>query len=404
MTGFDYAIRTATIQDFRAVIDRFTAAMMMSNNTTDLDRDLFEPDRTLVADDAGSIVGVVQALTRTVSVPGTVVPAAHVTGVAVAPTHRRMGILSRLMRRQLAEVSEPIAILWASEPGIYERFGYQAGIYGHRYDAKLAEIRLAKAPVDGRLHELTIEQAMTEFPPILSRYQLSRPGISGRGERHWERRLADPPERRDGRMPRQLIGYRSPEGELQGYVMWRGNRRRGSDDDGTSVEVEELVAVTGAAYRALWQHVLSMDLASRLVAWHAAVDEPVRQLVGNPRGLGVRSYDALWLRIVDVAAALTQRRYACAVDVVLEVSDDILPANNRRFRLTGDQTTASCVETDAAPDLSLSVAELSGVYLAGRRLTEYAAVGKVYEHREGALAEVTTAMGWPLAPRSIEVF
>ncbi|MFD0559643.1 putative acetyltransferase [Stackebrandtia endophytica] len=404
MTGFDYAIRTATIQDFTAVINRFTTAMMVSDNTTELDRELFEPDRTLVAEDAGSIVGVAQAFTRTLSVPGTVSPAAHVTGVAVAATHRRMGILSRIMRRQLAEVPEPVAVLWASQPGIYERFGYQASVYGHRFEAKLAEIRLTKAPVEGRLCELSVEQAASELPPILKRLQLDRPGVSGRSDQLWKQRLADPPERRDGRMPRQLIGYRSPEGDLEGYVFWRGTRQRGSDDGGNTVEVEELVAATGSAYRALWQHVLTMDLATRLVSWHAAVDEPVRQLVGNPRALGVRSYDALWLRIVDVAAALAQRRYACAVDVVLEVSDDILPANNRRFRLTGDRSTASCVETGDEPDLSLSVAELSGVYLGGRRLTEYAAVGRVHEHREGALAEVTTAMGWPVAPRSIEVF
>lgn len=397
-------IRTATTDDYEGLGERFASSLLVPFHSTEAGRGIFEPDRTLVAEDGTTVTGTTRALSRTLSVPGGVVPAAHVTGVAVAATHRRRGIMTDLMRHQLSRTPEPLAVLWAIKPGIYERFGYQAAAYSHRLTADLVRIGQVAPPPPGELREVTAAEAATALPPLLDEYQRTRPGVSGRQERHWASSLADPSELREGRTARQFAVYYSVEGTPQGYVAWRGKLDFGQHGPAAEIGVEELVAVSEAAYRALWRYVLTMDLATSLVYRGAGADEAVGQLVTNPRGLGVHVSDSLWVRITDVAAALSKRRYATDVDVVLEVTDEFLPSKAGRFRLTGGPESARCVETGDAADLSMSIGELSGAYLGGRRLSEFAAVGKVVEHRPGTLAAATAAFGWVVAPTAIEVF
>src|SRR5690606_513793 len=113
--------------------------------------------RTLVVTDGAALVGVAGAFTRDMTVPGAVVPAAHVTMVGVAPTHRRRGLLRRLMHRQLREVyearREPFAVLWASEGRIYQRFGYGLATTKLSLEIDTTEVRLAEPEgyMSGRL-------------------------------------------------------------------------------------------------------------------------------------------------------------------------------------------------------------------------------------------------------------
>ena len=134
------------------------------------------------------------------------------------------------------------------------------------------------------------------------------------------------------------------------------------------------------------------------------MDEPLLQLVTTPAALSRRVGESLWLRVTDVARALEMRRYAAAVDLVIEVTDDVIPANAGRYRLTADGTTARCARTDDPADLTIPVRELGAAYLGGRQLAEFAATGRVVEHTPGALTTATTAFSWPTHPASIEVF
>lgn len=198
--------------------------------------------------------------------------------------------------------------------------------------------------------------------------------------------------------------HRDEAGTVDGYALWRGKLNWGPTGPANEVLVEELVAPEPAAYRALWQHLLTMDLSATLNYSHAAVDEPLQQLVTYPTALERRLGESLWLRVTDVPRALRQRRYAVPLDVVLEVTDHLIESNTGRFRLTTDESAVTCERTDDAADLSLSVTELAGAYLGGRPLTEFAATGRVTEHTAGALNRTATAFGWPVAPVSIEVF
>ncbi|GAB2652986.1 GNAT family N-acetyltransferase [Kribbella swartbergensis] len=405
MTGID--IRTAVAEDYEAFYALFGGAMMFDMGADELGRQLFEPDRALVAVDGDQLVGTAKALTRDLSVPGAVVPAAHVTAVGVRPTHRRRGILSTLMQRQLTGVPEAIAVLWASEPGIYGRFGYGAAAWGMSYEIDLHRIGPpAVRTRPGELTELTPDEAAKELAPLLRSLQERRPGVSGRSELGWQKRLQDKPEDRGGKTARRILVHRDETGSIDGYALWRGKLHWGPTGPANEVSLEELVALDPAAYQALWHHLLTMDLAATLEFGHAAVDEPLQHLVTTPTALGRRMNESLWLRVTDVARALSDRRYAVPVDLVLEVTDDLIPANSGRYRLTADgpSAPARCERTEDLADLTLSVTDLGAAYLGGRPLAEFAATGRITEHTPGILTTATAAFHWPIQPASIEVF
>jgi predicted acetyltransferase len=401
----DFEVRTAEAGEFDAVRAVFSAAMMFEVTPDDLAQQLFEPERTLVAVDGGEFIGTTLALTRNLSVPGAVVPAAHVTGVGVRATHRRRGVLSQLMGRQLREVPEAIAVLWASEPAIYGRFGYGAAAWGTAYEVDLHRVGPPIGPIrPGELGELTADDALKELPPILGLLQQVRPGVSDRSELRWQKHLEDKPDDRGGRTALRIVVHRDETGSVDGYALWRGKMVWNPTGPAYEVHVEELVAPEPTAYRVLWQHLLTMDLSATLGYGYAAVDEPLLQLVRTPTALDRRVSESLWIRITDVRRALQQRRYTVPIDVVLDVTDDLIESNAGRFRLTASASSVSCERTEDPADLTLSITELGATYLGGRPLAEFATTGRVTEHTPGTLNLATAAFRWPLAPVSVEVF
>ncbi|MFG1814830.1 GNAT family N-acetyltransferase [Kribbella sp. NPDC049174] len=405
MTGID--VRVAVAEDYEEFLALFGGAMMFEMQADDLGRQLFEPERALVAVEGAEIIGTTRALTRDLSVPGAVVPAAHVTAVGVRPTHRRRGVMAELISRQLREVPEAIAVLWASEPGIYGRFGYGAAAWGTSYEVDLHRVG---PPVvrtrPGELSELAADDAVKLLAPLLRSLQERRPGVSGRSELGWQKHLQDKPDDRGGKTARRILVHRDETGEIDGYALYRGKMNWDSGGPASEVSVEELVAIEPSAYRALWQHLLTLDLAAKLDFGYAAIDEPVQQLVTTPTALNRRVTESLWVRVTEVARALGERRYAVPVDLVIEVADDLIPANAGRYRLTaaGPAAEARCERTEDPADLSLTVTELGAAYLGGRPLAEFAATGRITEQTPGALAAATAAFGWPVLPASIEIF
>jgi predicted acetyltransferase len=398
-------VRAAVAGEYESVRGLFGGAMMFESSPTELGRLMFEPERTLVATDGAEIVGTTQALTRDLSVPGAVVAAAHVTGVGVRATHRRRGIMSELITRQLREVPEAIAVLWASESGIYGRFGYAAAAWGMSYEIDLHRVGPASVRTrPGEVSELPVDGAVKELAPLLQAFQERRPGVSGRSELKWQQHLEDKPEDRGGKTARQILVHRDETGAIDGYALWRGKMNWTATGPANEVHLDELVALTPAAYQALWHHLLTLDLAATLQFGFAAIDEPLQQLVTTPTALNRRLNESLWVRVTDVPRALEQRRYAVPVDLVLDVTDDLIPTNTGRFRLTADGQTARCAQTDDAPDLTLTTTELAATYLGGHQLAEYATTGRVVEHTPGTLTQASAAFNWPTAPLSLEIF
>jgi len=367
-------------------------------------RDLTEFDRSIAAWDDGQIVGTAGSYSFRLSVPGgAIVPAAGVTMVSVAATHRRRGILRAMMRRQLDDLraaGEPLAVLTASEPAIYGRFGY--GVATHHLYAEIdtARVRLAEVPPgtdEVRLRHADPEAVLKDCEALYARRVPARPGMLERRP-GWERtQVMDPESRRDGASPLRCVLAESG-GELRGYARYAVKPEWDLSGPRGTVVLRDLEALDPAAYAALWRFLSDIDLTSTLKVSGRPVDDPWLHLVSDIRRCEVRVLDSLHLRPVDVGAALAARTYAVPVDVVLEVEDAFCPWNSGRWRLTGDAGGASCARTDDAADLALGVRELGAAYLGGVSLAALAGAGRVRELRAGALAGASAAFSSAVAP------
>ena len=411
MDSSDIRIRTGTADDWDAISDLLAYAFhqTVDQQTRDIEGSVFEPERSLVADDAGAVVGHAAAYTRELTVPGGPVPAAYVSLVGVAPTHRRQGLLTRMMRQQLNDIAsagrEPVAVLWASEGTIYPRYGYGLASQRLVLDVATREVRPPQTPLapDARLRLVDPADAIADLAKVYEQLRHDRPGFASRDDRWWRFVLADPESQRQGATALRGVVHDTPHGPT-GYALWRTSSGWDPKGPNAEVRVREVVAADPAAYAALWRFLLTIDLARTASYGFAALDEPLVHLVDEPRRLGGRMVDGLWVRVIDLPKALGSRRYATDVDVVLDVTDPQLPQNTRRWRLTGGPAGATCTATDEPADLACTALELGSAYLGGPSLVALAAAGRVRELTPGALARASTAFGWYRLPAGIEVF
>ncbi|MEV6107672.1 GNAT family N-acetyltransferase [Streptomyces sp. NPDC051940] len=362
-----------------------------------------EPDRTIAARDGHRIVGTAGAFSFRIVVPGgAVVPAAGVTCVGVAPTHRRRGVLRAMMRRQLDDVrrrGEPLSVLLASEPDIYPRFGYGLGCAQLRaeIDTDRVRLRLPAGAERIRFELADPDEALADCERIYARRVTARPGLFERSPGWEARQVLDPPSERDGASPLMcVLAYDGDE--LLGYARYAVAPNWTPAGPDGSVFLRDVEALTPAAYAALWDYLFAMSLTSTLRFRSRPVDDPLLHLVSDQRRCGFQVRDGLFVRIVDVAAALDARTYAAPVRVVLDVADPFCPWNEGRWLLSGDARGAECKRTEEPADLLLGASELGAVYLGGTSLASLAGAGRVTEVRPGALAEASAAFLSPVAP------
>lgn len=366
-------------------------------------QELTEYDRSIGAWDGERCVGTAGAFSFRLSVPGgALVPVAGVTMVGVAATHRRRGILTSMMRRQLDDVragGEPLAVLTASEPAIYGRFGYGIATYSTRatIDTNRVSLSVPEGTDDVVLRQADPVKASGACEAVYARRVTARPGMLARQPKWEQLPLLDPEGERGGASPRQCV-LAERDGEVVGYALYAIKPEWSHAGAEGSVRVKDLEALDPAAEAALWRYLWSIDLTSSVWLPSRPVDDGWQHLVSDLRRCSPTQRDALHLRLVDVGAALAARTYQTPVDVVFEVTDAFCPWNQGRWRITGDATGAVCVRTDEAADLALSVRELGAAYLGGTSLVSLAAAGRVRELRAGALTEASVAFGSPVAP------
>ncbi|MCX4700723.1 GNAT family N-acetyltransferase [Streptomyces sp. NBC_01373] len=364
---------------------------------------LTETDRSIGAWDGDVCVGTAGAFSFRLSVPGgAAVPAAGVTMVSVAATHRRRGVLRSMMRRQLDDVREwgwPLAVLTASEPPIYGRFGYAAATHCVNVEVDTTRVRLSVPPGtdDVRLRYAAPADVLDACEAVYARKVPGRPGMLARLP-GWERLgVLDPESERGGASPLQCV-VAERGGEVVGYARFRIKPEWDAAGPKGVVVLRDTEALDAAAHAALWRFLFEIDLTSKLTALGRPSDEPWLSMVSDIRRCGLRVRDSLYVRLVEVGAALEARTYQAPVDVVFEVEDDFCPWNAGRWRLTGDAKGASCARTTDAADLALSVRELGAAYLGGVSLVSLGAAGRVRELRQGALTEAAVAFGSTVAP------
>jgi predicted acetyltransferase len=415
-----YLLRPITPDEFDAFDEVPVQAFNDAERTAEArqqERLVFEFDRSLAAFDGDAIVGTSAAYSFEMTVPGGTAATAGVTFVAVRPSHRRRGILSAMMRHQLADIvtrGEAVAALFASESVIYGRYGYgcasgQLRLTIRRGEGALKRFAASSAGQDPggvRLRAGQPAALATDLATVYDSVVRDRPGMMARDERWWQSIFADPDVHRRGMSPLKCL-VAAGDGGPRGYALYRTKHEWAEDGlPSGKLIVRELITADPAAAAALWADLLTRDLIGEVAVFMRPVDDPLLDMLADRRRARAYLTDGLWIRLTDIAAALTKRCYASPVDVVIEVTDDLLPANAGRWRLhcpgpaDGGAATAkaSCERTTDAADIALPIAVLGAAYLGGTRLGALAAAGLVTEHTRGALARLSAAMYSDPAP------
>lgn len=362
-------------------------------------------DRVLAAWEGETIVAGAGAFPLQTSVPGGAsVPTAGVTVVGVLPTHRRRGLMTQLLRRQLEDArrdGEALAALWASEATIYGRFGF--GLASWTGELEVPKERTAFAlpfePV-GAVRVVGPDEALETFPQVYDAARAQIPGMMSRTRDWWElRMLNDAPDRpsQGGPTNRVLLEH---DGLPVGYALYRMSQ---SFEDGSStgkVIVREAVGATDAATREIWRFLFDIDWVARIEASLLPVDHPLLLLLAEPRRARFRLSDALWIRLVEVGAALSARTYSGDGALTLEVEDVLLPENSGCWRLEGGRAE----RTDAGPDLRLGIDTLGSAYLGGISFGQLGRAGRVEELVPGALGRADALFRADRAPWCPEIF
>lgn len=357
----------------------------------------------------GELVGFLAAFPFTLSVPGGELPCPGVTFVCVAPTHRRRGILSgmiaELFRRCAAE-GAPLAALWVSEDAIYGRFGFGPATYGHTVEIDSRRpLALRIAPDERPLRLVDPADAPALVGPYYDATRAARAGRLHRSQEWWsEEWLRERDEDDDELSPPRVVALGAPGEPVAGYAVYRTKSR---DDAPGLVRLDELEADTPAVAAALWRYLADIDLTGVVRAWGRPLDDPLLLFAADRDQVRVTGgFPALRVRLVDVRTALLARSWAAPLDVVLEIEDAQVPANEGHFRLTAAPTgtTYEPTGTAAPADLTIDVRDLGSAYLGGTRIAALVAAGVATEHTPGTATSLDAALATPRLPHTVDEF
>lgn len=367
-------------------------------------RHVVEMDRAIGAFDGDTMVGTAGAYSLRLTVPGGELDCAGVTMVGVIPTHRRRGVMTAMMTRQLREIAdrgEPLAALWASEDSIYGRFGYgpatvQALIDVPRHRAKF----LDDGPIEGTLRLVDQDEAVERFPAVYDRVRADVPGTFRRSEKWWRHRIARNPTRdEEGPFFRALL---EQEGEPAAYAIYRVHQKWERGASQGHVDLREVMAATPRCHRDIWKFLFGIDLVEsvRSSSFFLPSDHPLQLMMAEPRYLDFMLSNGLWLRIVDVGAALSARSYEGDSGVTLEVHDPLLEQNSGTWLVT--EGKASKVRGDEG-EIRLGIAELGALYLGQFTFAQMHAAGRI-EASVAAIARADDMWRTRVAPWCPEIF
>ncbi len=363
---------------------------------------LLPRDRWFAAYDAERPVGTTTSFPFQLTVPGGELAAGGVTWVGVLPSHRRRGILRELMKRQLEDLrdrGEPLAILYASEPLIYGRFGYGVAAPSVSMDGETARFSYRDDPgPTGAVRIVDTAEALQLLPQVYDSVRRDVPGFVSRGSDVWElTRLADPEHWRRGAGPK-FFAVIEIDGAAAGYAIYRIKSDWQDGYSQSEVRLVEAIATSPAATRELYRFIYGIDRVVRIQGRYDP-GSPLFLMVTDPRGLHLKVSEGLWLRFVDLEAALAGRTYAGHDSIVIEVEDSFCPWNAGRWRV------GETVErTDGEADLELDTADLASVYLGAFDFNELGAAERVRELKPGALQRATDLFRTPRPPYCPEDF
>lgn len=358
--------------------------------------------RTQGAWDDGRCVATFRTTPQQLTVPGgTALPACAVTNVTVTATHRRRGLLSRMMADALdaaKERGDAMASLTAAEYPIYGRYGFGPAAWISSWEVSLGRTGLDRrhaGPADlgdpGRIDLVTPEELLHTLPAVHDRFRSGahRQGTIDRTARWWENFTGRHRYPGDGFTPAFHAVYRDGDGIPQGAATYSVDDRWDGHRPDNTLQVHDLFATSTAAETALWRYLLATDWVQTLRTGPRAPDDVLPHLLPDPRAARVTSFcDLLWLRPLDVPRMLESRSYSTPGTLVLDIHDAD-GYTGGRFRLEAGPDGARCTTTRDEPDLSLDVGELACLYLGDETAVRLAQLGRLTEHRAGAAESAT---------------
>ncbi|MGB0113788.1 MAG: GNAT family N-acetyltransferase [Ilumatobacteraceae bacterium] len=384
MTEID--IREVAEHERRAAANTLRAALLSGPvNDEDFERSQpsWDSSDAIAAWDGDACVGHVAAFRFDSTVPGgAIVPTAAVTRVGVLPTHTRRGLLTRLMHRLLAEARERgqvIATLHASETPIYQRYGFGLGTNAV---AAVVTSRAATPwrtpPTSGSMRLLPYTEVLTAVPELYERVARERVGSMSRPD-WWFRRVfkdaSEPTSTLHGKGSFVAV-HSDPNGNDDGYVFYEVDWSDGfAEMPAGAGKIIDLWGTSPEVELALWRYVLDIDLITEWKCEPRPVDEPVRRVMRDSRGYETRAhFDDQWVRLLDVDAALRERRFGPTLrDVSIRVTDPMFADNCGCWTIT----SGAAIRTDGAFDVAVDIATLSAAYLGAVSWHELAASGAV---------------------------
>ncbi|MEV5188096.1 GNAT family N-acetyltransferase [Streptomyces werraensis] len=373
----------------------------------------FVPGRTVGAFDDGRCVATFRSFAQELTVAGgAAVPADAVTNVTVSPTHRRRGLLTRMMAQDLAAAKERgdvVATLIAAEYPIYGRYGFGPTTWTTEWTIDVPRAGLDPrwaGPEDGgRIDLVDAEDVRKLGPELHERLRRSQPGAVSRDELWWQLATGAVRFHATFHEPFHVV-HRSAAGEVQGMAAYTTDDSWGDAKQPlNTAKVKWLIGVTPAAERALWRYLCSIDWVVRVKSGYRAPDDLLPHVLPDPRAAAVTTQaDWLWVRILDVVRALEARTYEAAGALVLEVADAGGLAGGR-YRLEASADGAgTCAPTTDNPDLSLDVADLATLWLGDESAVRLAALGRVREERAGAARQADALLRTSRRPWCPDIF
>lgn len=386
-------IRPNTIDEFKNLKQTNARASGLIYSDSDIDtfRLLFDPERSLCAFENGKIVGNVASYYTDMTIPGgTFLPTAGVAQVSVQATHRRKGILTMLMRRQLNEINErdePIAFLGASETAIYGRFGYGVSsfIQEWEFDKHNNTKFINGFNPKGQIQFIEIEDAKKIFPDVYEKIRPSRPGFVSRKRANWDNNTGwDWVFKKStlfGQNPNRFFIKYTVNSETQGYAIYKVNQ---TGPFAGELTIMELMALNIDAYKSLWRFCLDMDLVNTVKAPDRPLDDPILWMLQNSRRKRTLT-DSGWLRIVNAEKALAKRAYSFEGEINLQIEDKVCDWNDGIFNLQGSPLGAKCNRSSEKADIVISASSLASIYFGTTSFSNLFSAGLVEENTPGSI-------------------
>jgi len=352
-----------------------------------------DKERFVTALDGERMVATAGVFSTRLSVPGGELPAGGVTWVTVLPTHRRRGLMRGMMRLMIDDCrnrGDPIAILWASEGAIYQRFGFGLATLSVNLEAETRSVGFARAwEPEGACRLIPAGEGLDLVAPVYEAARRQRAGFLARTPDWWVGILPRPEKDSTGGEVKRLVVYETADGP-EAYAVYKTKSEWNVRGPAGLLSVDEAFGATARGTREIWRFLLNVDLVRTLKTWRLPADHAIFHLAAEPRRLGATVGDGLWLRIVDVTAALEGRTFgvdgAAGGRLTLDLRDDYCPWNAGCWTLDVEHGRAAVTRSDGPADIALDASDLGALFLGGVGAAALGLAGRVVELRAGGFA------------------